>query len=138
MALLLSAMHTFVSPRACRELEGMPNDPVHALVRIQLFLNRDFIVCAGLEAPADADIEPLGVLTKDDKVDIVWPAFLERTQTRVEQPHRAIVDEEVELEARAEEDVTRVAIVGDAGIAKRADEDRVEAAQQVVAVRLGS
>ena len=107
----------------------MADDAVHALVGVQLFLDRDFVVCAGLEAPADADIEPLGVLAEDDEVDVVWPAVLERTETLVEQPHRPVVDVEVELEARAEQDVARVAIVGHARIAKRADEDRVEAAQ---------
>ncbi len=89
MALLLSAMHTFVRPRDCRELEGVADDPVHALVGVQLFLNRDLVVCAGLEASADADVEPFGVLPKDDEVDVVGPAALEGTQALVEQHARA-------------------------------------------------
>ena len=59
IALLLSAMQTFVRPRACRELEGVPDDPVHALVGVDLFLDRDLVVGAGLEAAADADVERL-------------------------------------------------------------------------------
>ena len=63
-------------------------------------------------------------------------AVLERAQPLVEQLHRPVVDVEIELEARAEQDVARVAVVGHARIAERADEDRVEVvAQHVVAVR---
>ena len=52
------------------------------------------------------------------------------------QPDRPVVDVEVELEPRAEQDVARVPVVGDARVAERADEDRVElVAQHAVAVR---
>ena len=118
-----------------RELEGVADDPVHALVGVQLFLNRDLVLGAGLEPPADADVQPLGVLPKHDEVDVARPAALERAQALVEEAHGPVVDVEIELEARAEQDVARVAIVGHARIAERADEDRVELAQQVVAAR---
>ncbi len=97
---------------------------MHALVGVQLFLNRDLVFGAGLEAPADADIEPFGVLAKHDEVDVVGAAVLERTEALVEQSHGPVVDVEVELEARAEQDVARVAVVGHARIAERADEHR--------------
>ena len=57
-------------------------------------------------------------------------AILERAQPIVEQPHRPVVDVEIELEARAEQDVARVPVVGNARIAERADEDRVELVAQ--------
>ena len=82
----------------------------------------------GLEAAADADVEPLGVLPEHDEVDVLRAAVLQRTEPLVEELHRPVVDVEVELEARAEQDVARVAVVGRARIAERADEDRVEAA----------
>ena len=106
-----------------------------ALVGVELFLNRNLVVCARLEAPADADVQPLGVLAKHDEVDVGRPAVLEGTQPLVEQPHGPVVDVEVELEARAEQDVARVPVVGHARIAERPDEDRVERAQVVVPVR---
>ena len=63
-------------------------------------------------------------------------AALERAEPLVEQLHRPVVDVEIELEARAEQDVARVAVVGHARIAERADEDRVELPRSsVVAVR---
>ena len=135
MALLLSAMQTFVRPRALRELEGVADDAMDALVGVELFLDRDLVVGARLEAPADADVQALGVLAKDDEVDVGRAAVLERTETLVEQADGPVVDVEVELEARAEQDVARVAVVRHARIAERADEDGVERPQVVVAVR---
>ena len=70
------------------------------------------------------------------KLTSAGAAVLQRAQPLVEQLHRAVVDVEVELEARAEQDVARVPVVGHARIAERADEDRVELiAQHRVAVR---
>ena len=127
-------MQTFVQPVGLRVLERVADDAVHALVGVDLFLDRDLVVGAGLEAAADADVHAFGVLAEHDEVDVVAAAILERAQAIVEQPHRAVVDVEIELEAGAEQDVARVAVVGDARIAERADEDRVELAQQLVAV----
>ncbi len=72
---------------------------------------------------------------KTTKLTSFGAAVLERAEPLVEQLDRPVVDVEIELEARAEQDVARVAVVGHARIAERADEDRVELAQQVVAVR---
>ena len=119
-------MQTFGQAARLRELEGVADDAVHALIGVELFLDRDLVLGPRLEPPADADIEPLGVLAKHHEVDVVGAAAFERTEPLVEQPHRPVVDVEVELEARAEQDVARVAIVGHARIAKRTDEDGVE------------
>ena len=126
MALLLSAMQTLRQPVRLRELERVPDDAVHALVGVDLFLDRDLVVGAGLEAAADADVDAFGVLAEHDEVDVASAAVLQRAEPLVEQPHRPVVDVEIELEARAEQDVARVAVVGHARIAERADEDRVE------------
>ncbi len=117
-----------------RELERVADDPVDALVGVELLLDRDLVVGARLEAAADADVQPLGVLAEDDEVDVRRRAILQRAQPRVEQPHRAVIDVEIELEPRAEQDVARVTVVGHTRIAERADEDRVELPQRRVAV----
>src|SRR6185312_10493024 len=116
------------------ELKGVPDDAVDALEGVQLFLDRDFVLGARLEAAADAHVEPFRVLAEDDEVHVLRTAAFQRTQALVEQLDGPVVDVEVQLEARAEQDVAGVAIVGHARIAERADEDRVEAAQCVVAV----
>ncbi len=53
----------------------------------------------------------------------------------MEERDRPVVHVEIELEARAEQDVARVPVVGDAGVAQGADEHGVEPAQEIVSVR---
>ena len=66
--------HADTRQAACpRELERVPDDPIHALVGVDLFLNRDLVRRARLEAPADAGVQPLGVLAKHDEVDVGGP-----------------------------------------------------------------
>ncbi len=66
----------------------------------------------------------------DHEIDVGGGAIAERGEARVEQFGGAGVDVEVELEAQAEEDVGGMLIGGDAGIAKRAEEDGVELVAQ--------
>ena len=57
---------------------------------------------------------------------------LERAEPVVQAAHRPVVDVEVQLEARAQQDVGGVLHVGHAGIAEGAHEDGVVVAGQVV------
>ena len=119
-----------------RVIEGVLDDAMHALEGIDLLLDRDLVVGACLEAAADVHVCAFGVLAEDDEIDVGGPAVFQRTEPLVQQPNRPIVDIEIELEARAEQDVARVTHVGDARIAERADVDRGEVvAQRRVAVR---
>ena len=111
-------MQTRFRPRA-RELEGVPDDAVHAFPGVDLFLDRHLVFGAGLEAAADADIQPFGVLAEDDEVHVGRCASLQRAEPLVEQPDRAVVHVEVQLEAGPEQDVARVAIVRDPRVAQR-------------------
>ena len=111
----------------------MTDDAVDASIRVHLFLDRHFVLGPCAKAAARADIQAFGVLAEHDEVDVAPAAVLQRTETIVEQTDRAIVHVQIELEPRPQEDVARVAIVGHARIAERADEDRVEGAQRVVA-----
>ena len=95
---------------------------------------RDLVLRPGFEPSADADIQPLGVLAEHHEIDVGDRAILQRAEPRIEQLHRPVVDVEIELEACAEQDVARVAVVGHTRIAERADEDRVELAQHRVTV----
>ena len=62
-------------------------------------------------------------------------AILQRREAVVDQADRAVVDVEIELEPRPEQDVARVPVVGHSRIAERADEDGGEVvAQHPVAV----
>src|SRR5262249_11711409 len=84
----------------------------------------DFIGRAPLELAAHVDVNALGVLAKDDEVDVFRAAALQRHQAIVQRLHRTDVGVEVEPEAKAEQDVARVVEVRNAGIAERAEEHR--------------
>jgi hypothetical protein len=118
-----------------REVEGVPDDPVHALPGVDFLLNRDFVLGPRLEAAADVDIQAFGVLAKNREVDVRRRSPLQRAEPRVEQADRPVVDIQIELEAGAEQDVAGVAVVGHARIAEGADQHGVELPQQLVAVR---
>ena len=108
---------------------------MNAPVGIDFFLDRNFLLGAGLEPPANANVHALRVFAKHDEVHILRPAAFQRTEPLVQQLDRSIVDEQIEFEPRTKQNVACVPIVRDARIPQRADEDRVESAQQVVAVR---
>ena len=117
-----------------RELERVADDAMHALVGVQLFLNRNLVLGARLEPAADAHVQALGVLPEHDEIDVARCTSLQWAQTFVEQADGTVVHVEIELEARPEQDVARVSVVGHARIAERSDEHRVELAQQIVSV----
>src|SRR5262245_34036400 len=58
--------------------EGRANDPFDSMSGIDLLLNRQFLIGAPFEVPARVDIDSLSVLTKDDKIDVLTVAILER------------------------------------------------------------
>jgi len=63
---------------------------------------------------------------KTMRANVVGGDVAERGVARVEKFGWTGVDEEIELEAQAEEDVGGVLVGGDAGIAEGAEEDGVE------------
>ena len=70
MALLLSAMHTRVSPWAAAYSKAwrmMRCTPFQVLISSWMATSS---VGAGLEAPADADVDALGVLAEHHEVDV--------------------------------------------------------------------
>ena len=85
---LVGHAHLGVAVRL-RELERVADDAIHALVGVDLFLDRNLVVGAGLEAAADADVHAFGVLAEHDEVDVLAAAILERAEAIVEQPDRA-------------------------------------------------
>ena len=122
-------------PARSGELERVADDSAHTFIGVDLLLDRYLIVRAGLEASADAHIDPFRVLAEHDEADVPRPPSLQRTEALVQQLHRPVVDIEVQLEARAQQDIARVPVVRNARVAEGADEDRVERPERVVAVR---
>ena len=118
-----------------REVEGVPDDPMHALVGVHFFLHRHFVVGSGLEAAADVDVQPSVFSRNTTKSTSAGVLRLQGTEPLGEQLHRPVVHVQIELETRSEQDVARMRVVRHARVAERPDENRVEVvAQHPVAV----
>ena len=107
-------------------VEGVTDDALDAFAGVHVFLGGDFVGSSFLEEAAHADVEAFGVFAEDDELDVVGGDVAERGVARVEKFGGAGVDEEIEFEAKAEEDVGGVLVGGDAWIAEGAEEDGVE------------
>lgn len=102
--------------------EGGPDDALDALAAVHVLVDGDLVGRALLEVAAHAHVDALGVLAEHDHVVVDRPLVLERQQAVGEAGDGPDVREEVEAEAEAEEDVARVAEIGDARITERAQE----------------
>ena len=129
---LVGHAHTAQAARP-RELEGVADDAVDALVGVDLFLYRDFVRSAGLEAAAHAHIDPFGVLAEHDEVHVAARPVLQRAQPVVQQLDGPIVDVQIQLEAGAKEDVAGMAVIRHPRVPQRAHQNRVNRSERVVA-----
>jgi len=107
-------------------LEGVADDALDTFAGVDVFLSGDFVGSVLLEEAAHADVEAFGVFAEDDEANVVGGDIAQRSVARVEEFCGPGVDEEIELEAQAEEDVGSVLVGGDTGIAEGAEEDGVE------------
>ncbi len=107
-------------------VEGVADDALDAFAGVDVFLDGNLVGSVLLIEAADADIETFGIFAEDHEADVVGGNVTQRSEALVEEFGRAGVDEEVELEAEAEEDVRGVLVGGHAGIAEGAEEDGVE------------
>ena len=124
-------MQTFVSRPVVRELEGVADDPVHALPGVHLFLNRNLVVgVPALNRPPMLTYSPSVFSRNTDEVHVLRRAPLERAQPLVQQLHGPVVDVEIQLEARAQQNVAGVPVIGDTRVTQRADEHSVEVVTQ--------
>src|SRR5579883_1407560 len=111
-------------------VEGVADDALDALPRVNVFLDGDFVGGSLLEKAAHADIEAFRIFPENHEANIFFRAAGERSKPRVQEFDGPGVDEEVELEAEAKEDVSGMLIRGDTGITEGAEQDGVELAAQ--------
>ena len=128
--------HTHLGVSVCPRVgKRVPDDAVHTLEGVDLFLNGDLIGCVGLEAAADAHVHTFGVLAEHHEVDVLAAAIFQRAQGVIQQLDGAVVGVEVEFKPGAEQDVARVFVVWYPGVAKGSEKNCViVVAQHVVAV----
>ena len=91
---------------------------------------RHLVLGAVEHAPADLGIFALVVLAHDAEVDVAGGAAGQRAGDAGQQPHRAQVDVLLEGAADRDQQAPERDVVGHAGEADRAEEDRVVAADR--------
>ena len=132
----LVAHQDFVARRAIEfgvlfaVLEGVADDSLDSLARVDVLLRRDLVGRSLLEDAARVGVNALGVLADHDEVHVLGPDAFQRAERGIQQPHRSHVGVEVHLEAHAEQDFLGMDVRLDPGIAEGADKNRVEVAAQ--------
>ena len=109
-----------------RVIEGEAEDALDAFARVDVFLSGDFVGSSLFEEAASTHIDAFGVFPEDDETNVVDGAVFERGEAFMEKLRGTGVNEKVELEAQAQENVGGVLVGGDPGVAKSAEEDGVE------------
>src|SRR5690606_3374507 len=117
--------------RRMRELERGTDDPLDALPRVHILLDRDLVGRPPLERAAEPDVEAFGVLAEDVQVEVRGADVLERREGWVVETDRAEVDVEVQPEPEPEQDLAGVRVVRDPRVTERAEQDRVVACREL-------
>src|SRR5207248_9741138 len=107
-----------------RQLEGVMNDALDPLARVDVLLDRDLVRRPALELAAHADVGALGVFTNHNQVD--GGGVAQRGQPGREQARGPQVDPEIQFEAKPEQQPGCVLRIVDPRIADRAEVDRVD------------
>jgi len=109
--------------------ECVTDDAAHTEGGVQAHLGGDLVGCADPDGAPGSRVGALGALTDDDEIDLgvarQWAAH------PLVEPARAQVDVVVELETDLQQQATLQHPAGHRGVADRAEQDRVVAAQLV-------
>jgi folate-binding protein YgfZ len=111
-------------------LEGMADDTLSTLVRVDVFLDRDFVAGTLFEYAASIRVNAFGVFADDDEIDVLRLDILQGAERRVEQPDRTDVGVEIHLEAHAKQNLFGMNVCLDARIAEGADQNGIEVTGQ--------
>src|SRR3970040_2095969 len=105
--------------------KSVAQDALDPLAGIDIFLDGHLIGGALLEISAHTHVEPLGVFTENNEVNVALVAASQGRQAFVEEFDRAKIDVEIELETHSEEDISGVLHGRDARVAEGADKDGI-------------
>ena len=108
-----------------REFEGVAEDPVHAAPCEHGLLRHGFLRRAFARALADGRVLAFGVLAHHPEVDVAGLPVRERRRHAGHEAHGAQVHVLLELPANRDQQAPQRHVVGNAGEAHRAEEDRV-------------
>src|SRR5260370_37809097 len=91
-----------------------------------MLLNGDLVRCVLLEEPDNANIKSLDVFKENHETNVFFGAIAQRSEALVQQFDGSGIDVEVQLEAKAQQDIGGMLIRRHARIAKRAEKDGIE------------
>src|SRR5213593_4585575 len=111
---------------AARMIERVPDNPVHALTRVDLHLSGDFIGSTLLENAAGVDIRAFRVLTDYREVHVLDTHSFQWAQLLVEQPDRTHIGKQIQTKTKGQEYFGRVPLIGNPRIADRSKQNGVE------------
>ena len=121
----------FSAPMLLRQLEGIAHDPVAAAAGEHRLLGGKLVLGAAIESSANFGIFALDVFAHDEEIDIAGHPVPQWRNHAFQQPDGAQIDILVELPPDRDQHVPQGDMVGHAGPADRAEEDRVMLAQLV-------
>src|SRR5260370_8965687 len=106
--------------------ERIADDAFDALARIHVLLNGDLVRCVLFEEPANANIKSLGVFAENHQTNVFFGAIAEGSEALVKEVDGSGGDIEVQLEAKAQQDIRGMLIRRHEGIAERDEKDGIE------------
>ena len=112
-----------------RAVEGLADDALRAVRRIDALLGRDLLRRAATQHTTGADVGSLGALAIDDEVDLIRTLARERPGDTGVELDRPVVDVVVELEAQGQQHAALQHAGRHGRVADRAEQDRVVGAQ---------
>src|SRR5262249_40647121 len=113
-------------PMPASIIEGSPDNAFDPVSGVNFLLDSQFGVGAALKVSANVDVDSLGILAKDDEVDVFTMASLERREKVIEQPDRSKIDIEIQAKTQSGQNIDRMLIRWDTGIAEGAGENSIE------------
>ena len=114
------------SPLACQP-KSVVDDALDPLAGVDVLLDRDLVGRAPLELTTNADVGAFGILAHDDQVD--GSGIAQWRQPGRQQPRRAQVDPEVQLETQAQQQTSGILRVFDSRVADSAQVDGIDQLQ---------
>src|SRR5581483_42492 len=114
-----------------RQFERKADNALHSLSRVQIFLDSNLVKRPLLENSTKVAVHAFRILTNNDEINILGLDCFKRAKRRVEQTDGAHVRVQIHPEPHSQQNFFGVNVIGDAGIAKRTDQNGVKVSRQL-------
>ena len=111
-------------------LECVPDDALDPFSRVDVFLGSDLVGSSLLKHASCVRVDPFGILSENDEIDIFRLNAFQRAECGIEQADRAHVSVKVHFEAHAEQNFLGMNIGLHTWVAEGSDQNGIEVAGQ--------